>query len=115
MQIARVLPAMLVLAMAFAASASAQSLPMMRTLDPYSAKAGAEIVVTGDNLGKEAVAEVFIRAEGKDTKVEVTSQAEKEVKFKVPNVKPGPYRVVVLTKSSDPTLVEEPVRLVVEQ
>jgi hypothetical protein len=114
MRLAVSFPVMLAL-VAFVVEAAAQSLPMMRTLDPYSAKAGAEVVVTGDNLGKEAIAEVFIRADGKDTKVELTSQAEKEVKFKVPNVKPGPYRVVVLTKGAEPTMVEEPVRLVVEQ
>jgi hypothetical protein len=37
------------------------------------------------------------------------------VKFKVPNVKPGPYKLLVLMKSADPTFIEEPVRLVVEE
>jgi hypothetical protein len=92
-----------------------QSMPMMRTVDPYTAKVGIEVVVSGENLGKEIVAEVYVASEGKNTKVEVTSQAEKELKFKVPNVKAGPYRIVVLTKGKDPSLIEEPVRLVVEQ
>ena len=97
------------------AGLKAQSMPMMRTVEPYNAKVGVEVVVTGDNLGKEIVAEVYVGVSGKNTKVEVTSQAEKEIKFKVPNVKPGPYRILVLTKGADPTIIEEPVRLVVEE
>lgn len=89
--------------------------PLMRTVEPYTAKVGAEVLVVGDNLGKNIVAEVYLMANNKNFKVEVISQAEKELKFKVPVVKPGPYKVVVLLKSSDPTLIEEPVRLVVEE
>ncbi len=106
---------LLVLLFAFAAGdLKSQSMPMMRTVEPYTAKAGMEVVASGDNLGKETVAEVYVGADGKNTKVEVTSQAEKELKFKVPNVKPGPYRVLVLTKGAEPMMIEEPVRLVVE-
>ena len=89
--------------------------PLMRTVEPYTAKVGTEVLVSGDNLGKNIVAEVYLMADNKNFKVEVISQAEKELKFKVPVVKPGPYKVVVLLKSADPTLIEEPVRLVVEE
>ena len=90
--------------------------PLMRTVDPYTAKAGAEITVTGDNLDKKVVAEVYLSASGKNEKVEVTSQAEKELKFKVPaSTKPGPYRIVVLVRSAEPVLIEEPVRIVIEE
>jgi hypothetical protein len=90
--------------------------PLMRTVEPYPAKAGTEVVVTGDNLGANIVAEVYISADGKtNTKVEVTSQTEKELKFKVPAVKAASYKVLVLLKSVDPTIIEEPVRLVVEE
>lgn len=90
--------------------------PLMRTVDPYSAKAGTEITVTGDNLDSKIVAEVYLSVNGKNTKVEVTSQAEKELKFKVPaGLKAGGYRVVVLVRSADPVLIEEPVRVVIEE
>lgn len=90
--------------------------PLMRTVDPYTAKAGAEITVTGDNLEKRVVAEVYLSANGKNSKVEVTSQAEKELKFKVPaTTKPGAYRIVVLVRSVEPVLIEEPVRVVIEE
>jgi hypothetical protein len=107
---------LLVLAFAIGAGdLNGQSMPMMRTVDPYTAKAGIEVVVSGENLGKNSVAEVYVASEGKNTKVEVTSQAEKELKFKVPAVKAGPYRIVVLTKGAEPALIEEPVRLVIEE
>ncbi|MDZ4797331.1 MAG: IPT/TIG domain-containing protein [Bryobacteraceae bacterium] len=90
--------------------------PLMRTVDPYTAKAGSEITVTGDNLDKKIVAEVYLSANGKNAKVEVTSQAEKELKFKVPqNTKAGAYRIVVLVRSVEPILIEEPVRVVIEE
>jgi hypothetical protein len=116
MRVALLLSVLLVVAFAFTVTeANGQSMPMMRTVEPYSAKVGAEVVATGDNLGKEMVAEVFIGVDGNNTKVEVTSQAEKELKFKVPTVKAGPYRVIVLTKGANPVMIEEPVRLVVEE
>ena len=89
--------------------------PLMRTVDPYTAKVGTEVSVAGDNLGKNLVADVFLTANNKNFKVEVTSQTEKEVKFKVPPVKAGPYKILVLLRSADPTFIEEPVRLVVEE
>ncbi len=90
--------------------------PLMRTVDPYTAKVGTEVTVAGDNLDKKVVAEVYLSANGKNTRVDVTAQAEKELKFKVPaGVKPGAYRIVVLIKSADPVLIEEPVRVVIEE
>ncbi len=90
--------------------------PLMRTVDPYAAKAGAEITVAGDNLDKKIVAEVYMSLNNKNTKVDVTSQTDKELKFRVPaNIKPGSYRIVVLVRSVDPVLIEEPVRLLIEE
>lgn len=89
--------------------------PLMRTVEPYLAKAGAEIVVSGDNLNKELVAEVYMTANQVNTKVEVLSQSAKEIRFKVPaDIKPGAYKLTVLLTSADPTFIEEPVRLVIE-
>lgn len=109
---------LLLSAFAFAAvdpKAEPMPTPLMRTVDPYTAKVGTEVSVAGDNLGKNLVAEVYLMVDNKNTKVELTSQTDKEIKFKVPKVKPGSYKIVVLLKSADPTLIEEPVRLVVEE
>jgi hypothetical protein len=108
------LPLMAFNAAAVDPKAQPMATPLMRVVEPSTAKVGAEILVTGDNLGKENVAEVYLTAAKQNFKVEVLSQAEKELKFKVPNVKPGPYKVLVLMKSAEPTFIEEPVRLVVE-
>jgi hypothetical protein len=89
--------------------------PLMRTVDPYMVKVGGEVTVAGDNLQKERIAEVYLTIDKTNTKVQVTAQSEKELKFIVPNVKPGSYRVTVLVRSVDPTLIEEPVRVVVQE
>jgi hypothetical protein len=89
--------------------------PLMRTVDPMTAKVGAEVLVTGDNLGANCIAEVFLTTAEKNFKVEVLNQTEKELKFKVPQVKVGPYKLLVLTKSVEPMLIEEPVRIVIEE
>jgi hypothetical protein len=116
MRVALFLSVLLVFVFAFAAvELRSQNMPMMRTVDPYNAKVGAEVLVSGDNLGDKFVAEVYVGAEGKNTKVDVISQTDKELKFRVPKVKSGPYRVLVLTKGVEPAMIEEPVRLVVEE
>jgi hypothetical protein len=90
--------------------------PLMRVVEPGTAKVGDEVLVTGDNLGKQYVAEIFLTAGKESHKVEVLSQEDKAVKIKVPaGVKAGAYRITVLIKSADPMLIEEPVRLVIEE
>jgi hypothetical protein len=89
--------------------------PLMRVVEPYTAKVGMEVVVSGDNLSKNLIAEVYLTANNQNFKVEVLSQTDTELKFKVPQVKPGSYRILVLLRSADPTIIEEPVKLVVEE
>jgi hypothetical protein len=120
MRIALLIVSVLLLLSAFAFAAvdpksEPMPTPLMRTVDPYSAKVGTEVLVSGDNLGKHLIAEVFLTAQNQNFKVEVISQSDKELRFKVPEVKPGPYKILVLLRSVEPTLIEEPVRLVVEE
>jgi hypothetical protein len=109
------------LSIAFAAAAvdpNRQPLPtpLMRTVEPYTAKVGDEITVKGDNLGKNLVAEVTLTAGKAAYKVDLTAQSDTEIKFNVPAaVKPGAYRITVLLNSPDPTLIEEPVKLVITE
>jgi hypothetical protein len=93
-----------------------QATPLMRSAEPTTAKAGDEIVVTGDNLGKDLVTEVYLTDRtDKPIKVTVTEQTETTVKFKVPaTVKAGKYWVMVLANMKEPLLIEEPVRLMIE-
>jgi hypothetical protein len=89
--------------------------PLMRVVEPYTAKVGTEVVVTGENLDKAYIAEVYLSANGERFVVEVLSQESTQIKFTVPKVKAGPYRITVLTTSAEPMLIEEPVRLVIEE
>jgi hypothetical protein len=92
-----------------------QATPLMRVVEPATAKAGDEIVVTGDNLGKDLVVEVYLTDRTNKTKVTVTEQTETSIKFKVPaSVKAGKYWIMVLANMAEPLLIEEPVRLMIE-
>jgi hypothetical protein len=90
--------------------------PMMRVVEPAAAKAGDDVLVKGDYLGENLVAEVYLTDGKANLKVEVLSQSDKEIKFKVPaEAKPGAYRLMVLTTGVEPMLIEEPVRFVVQE
>ena len=89
--------------------------PLMRTVDPYTAKAGTEVTVSGDHLDKNIVEEVYVSVEGKNVKAEIVDQSAKQIKFRVPAVKPGSYRLVVLVRTVEPLLIEEPVRVAIEE
>jgi hypothetical protein len=90
--------------------------PLMRTVDPYTVKAGEVVTITGDNLDKARVAEVYLTLDSKkNIKIQVVEQSKESMKIKVPeNLAAGRYRVVVLLTDVEPTFIEEPVRLVVE-
>ena len=89
--------------------------PLMRTVEPRAAKPGMEVVVAGDHLGKNLIAEIFLTANDQNFKVEILGQTDRQVRFKVPEVKGGTYKILVLLTTVDPILIEEPVRLVVEE
>jgi hypothetical protein len=88
--------------------------PMMRVVEPYSVKAGAEVATTGENLGEQIVAAVYLTANNTNIPVTIISQDDKTIRFKVPDdVKAGKYSISVLLRR-EPLLLEEPVRLLVE-
>jgi IPT/TIG domain-containing protein len=88
--------------------------PMMRVAEPATAKVGDVVAVTGINLEKEVVAEVYLTDRTDDTKVTVLEQSSTTIKFKVPSVKPGNYWLKVLVKGDEPVFIEEPCRITVE-
>jgi hypothetical protein len=89
--------------------------PRVTALDPATAKAGAEVTATGQNLDKANVAEVYLSDGEKDTKVEVTAQAAESIKIKVPDsMKAGRFSLVLLTTTKPPKLMDQPVRLTIE-
>jgi hypothetical protein len=103
-------------AAALAIVAFAQDSPRMKSVEPTSGKAGDEMTVSGENLDKKFVKEVYLTDGKTDLKMEVTSQEAEAIKAKVPaGAKPGRYSLMVLTAEKTPKLVEQPVKFTVEQ
>ncbi|MGA3023435.1 MAG: IPT/TIG domain-containing protein [Bryobacteraceae bacterium] len=91
--------------------------PLMKVVQPDSAKPGDEVTVSGTNLEKANVAAVYLTQGEKLTiKVKVTSQTDTEVKFTVPlDLKPGRFGIMVLTTGGDDAReIDEPVFLSIE-
>lgn len=90
--------------------------PLMKVVQPDSAKTGDEVTVTGTNLEKANVAAVYLTQGEKMIKVKVTSQTDSEVKFTVPaDLRAGRFGIMVLTTGGDDAReIDEPVFLSVE-
>lgn len=90
-------------------------MPRMISVEPTSGKVGDILTVTGENLEKTHVAEVFLTDGKNDLKVPVTEQAATTLKFRIPpNVKPGKWALMILTAGKDPKYIEQPVKVTVE-
>ncbi|MEZ5400506.1 MAG: hypothetical protein R2729_12610 [Bryobacteraceae bacterium] len=84
--------------------------PLMRSCEPAQGRTGDVVAVTGENLGKARIAEVFLTRANEDVRVEVVAQTDKVLKFKVPSeAAVGRYSLMVLTTTSIPQLIEQPV------
>jgi hypothetical protein len=89
--------------------------PRMTSIEPPTAKVGAEVTIAGENLDKGNVAEVYITDGDKDVKVQVTQQAATSMKIKIPEtLKPGRFSLAVLTSTKPARLIDQPVRLTIE-
>lgn len=108
------------LALAFVSATSVfsqESMPRLASVEPASGKIGAEIVVTGENVGKQQVAELFFTDGTNDIKVAMSDQAATTIKCKVPaGAKSGVrYKLMILTTGKEPKLIEQPVRFEIEE
>ena len=74
-----------------AVTAWAQS-PRVLSVEPDTGKQGDELVVSGQNLDKGHVADLFLTAGGKDAKVKMVEQSAESIRFSVPKVRPGPLQ-----------------------
>jgi hypothetical protein len=91
------------------------AMPRMVSAEPQNGKAGDVIVVTGENLEKENVAKVYLTDGSKDTLVEVTEQNGTTIKFKIPAKATGRLALMVLTGGKDAKLIEQPVKITIEE
>ncbi len=105
----------LLLAAAFAAFAQT-AMPRLASVEPQNGKAGDVLVVTGENLAKDAVTKLYVTDGTNDTQVEITEQSATSIKFKIPSkVKPGRLALMVLTAGKEPKLIEQPVKITIEE
>jgi hypothetical protein len=93
-----------------------QAGPRMNGVDPGTGRAGDEIAVAGENLEKAQVAKVYLTDGKNDFLVEMTEQVPTSIKFKIPAKAPaGRFALMLLTTGKEPKLIEQPVKLTVEQ
>ena len=91
-------------------------MPRCTTVEPDTAKVGDIVTVNGENLGKDFVAEIYLTTGRQDFRMEMTEQTDAAIKCKIPaTMKPGSYAVLVLTKGKEPKLIQQPVRVEVEE
>jgi len=93
-----------------------QTMPRMTTVDPGTGKAGDEITVAGENLEKTLVAKVYLTDGKNDVLVDLTEQTATSIKFKIPTkAAAGRFALMLLTTGKEPKLIEQPVKLTVEE
>lgn len=112
----KVLPLLLV-ALTAPPLMSQDLLPRCTSVEPMSGKPGDAITVTGENLGKAVVAELYFTDGKNDIKAVMTEQTDTTIKTVIPKgVAVGiRYRLMVLTKGKEPRLIEQPVRVEIEE
>jgi hypothetical protein len=89
--------------------------PLISTVDPGTARAGATLVAHGTSLDKSALASLYMIQGDNTIEVKIVDQTEEAIKFVVADsVKAGRYNLMVLTKGAVPQYVEEPVLIVIE-
>jgi hypothetical protein len=103
----------LLLAAAFA-SFGQTAMPRMTSAEPQNGKAGDEIAVSGENLDKAAVAKVYLTDGKNDIEVSISEQSGTTIKFKIPGKATGRLALMVLTAGKDAKLIEQPVKVQID-
>jgi len=91
---------------------SAQGSPKVTAVDPATGKVSDSVTVSGEALGKESVAAVFLSDDKSDYKATIVSQSADKIVMKIPEVKPGNYNVSIQVGNG---ILIEPVRFTVQQ
>lgn len=109
-------PLPLAFALLFASIGFAGDLaPQMDTLSAKTAKPGDVIDIAGVGLNDRQVDEVYLTDHKFDMRVKVLEQKDTLIRFRVPPfAKPGRMQILVLTKGSNPKLLEQPLYILIE-
>lgn len=92
-----------------------QAMPRMTSVDPANGKVGDVLTVTGENLQKAAVAKVYLTDEKVDMECTVVEQTDTSIKIKIPAKATGRLALETLTTGKQPKLIEQPVKVEVQQ
>jgi aspartate carbamoyltransferase regulatory subunit len=90
-------------------------MPQMRTVEPGNGKAGDLLTVTGENLDKANVAKLYLTDGTHDIEVLMEEQVATAIKFKIPAKAKGRLALMVLTRGKDPKLIEQPVKVNIDE
>ena len=105
---------LMLLTLSMALTIAQSKSPRLATVTPDTGKAAAEYAAAGENLGKDAVKELFLTNGKDDIKMEIVTQKDDGIQFKVPgSVKPGRYSLMLLTADGK-QFIEQPVKLTIE-
>ena len=104
----------LLLAASFAAWGQ-QAMPRMVSVDPQNGKVGDVLVVSGENLAKGSVAKLYLTDEKTDLECPIVEQTDTAIKFKIPAKATGRLALMVLTTGKDAKLIEQPVKVQIEE
>ena len=106
--------ALVVVAVMLSADAQ-QAMPRMSSVEPGNGKAGDVITIAGENLQKDTVAKVYLTDGKNDTEVQIVEQSATEIKFKIPAKVNGRLALMILTAGKDAKLMEQPVKVQVDE
>jgi len=104
----------LVVAVMLSADAQ-QVMPRMSSVEPGNGKAGDMITIAGESLQKDTVAKVYLTDGKNDTEVQIVEQSATEIKFKIPAKVSGRLALMILTAGKDAKLMEQPVKVRVDE
>ncbi len=80
--------------------------PRLTVVEPDSGKVGDVATAKGENLDKDTVADLFLTDGKNDVKAVITERTNDSIKFKIPQIKAGRYRLMTSSKTS---IIEQPV------
>ena len=91
------------------------AMPRMVSVDPANGKVGDVLAVTGENLAKTSVAKLYLTDGTHDLEVVMTEQTDTSIKFKIPAKATGRLSLMVLTTGKDAKLIEQPVKVQIDE
>jgi hypothetical protein len=93
---------------------AADAAPKFIEVAPPAGKAGAEFTITGENLTKTHVAEVYFTDGKNDLKCDIVDQQATTIKVRAPaKVAPGRFSLMILTADRS-RFLEQPVKVTIE-